>query len=76
MSVEFKSLARSKLFAGLGKSAAERLYEKCEILQFKAGEFILREAEEAKAFFSVVDGYVRLLKMDEFGEGFSMRAAV
>ncbi|MFS8115093.1 Crp/Fnr family transcriptional regulator [Rhizobium jaguaris] len=67
MSVEFKSLARSKLFAGLGKSAAERLYEKCEILQFKAGEFILREAEEAKAFFSVVDGYVRLLKMDEFG---------
>jgi len=53
-------LSKMELFRGLPKEKLEEISKICEVLEYKKGDIIFREGEDAERIFALLDGEIEL----------------
>lgn len=67
-----RELPSIPLFSDLTKNAFIQLMERMSMRSFEPGEFVIREGERGQSFFILSQGKVRVTKLTETGEEFTL----
>ncbi|PPJ45815.1 Crp/Fnr family transcriptional regulator [Rhizobium sp. KAs_5_22] len=67
------TLLRTPFMASLGASAQARMLEIATVMNYEARDILFREGEAAESFYCVLNGYVRLFRLNKDGREADIR---